>query len=229
MNKKIVHYNLLWMLAVPTLAVCLFTAITSFLTLNYEYLPAETDFLAWLFYDLSYIALDAALCLCLGAFCFAIYEKKAASALVSALVLLFIAGMVPMIMFFVRSIFLASVSSAEIMEEYFTTDVYSSVANLVKMLASLVIALVVRAVFFFGKVEKPLCRPRFAPKSEPAICALVLTVANLLFITLSFTFAEEYDFVSLAIQVAFAVAAYFVTILGVYMAQKKCDFSEGKC
>ena len=132
-------------------------------------------------------------------------------------------------MFFVRSIFLASVSSAEIMEEYFTTDVYSSVANLVKMLASLVIALVVRAVFFFGKVEKPLCRPRFAPKSEPAICALVLTVANLLFITLSFTFAEEYDFVSLAIQVAFAVAAYFVTILGVYMAQKKCDFSEGKC
>ena len=229
MNKKFANYNLLWMLAVPTLAVCLFTAITSFLTLNYEYLPAETDFLAWVFYDLSYISLDAALCLCLGAFCYAIYEKKPLSALVSALVLLLLAGLVPMIMFFVRSIFLASVSSSEIMEEYFTTDVYSSVANLIKMIAAVIVALVVRAVFFFGKIEKPLCRPRFAPKSEPAICALTLTVVNLVFITLSFTFAEEYDFGALALQVLFAVAAYFVMLLGVYMVQKKCDFSAVEC
>jgi hypothetical protein len=209
------------MLALPALVVCLFTAITSFLTLNYEYLPAETDFLAWLFYDLSYIALDAALCLGIGAFCFALYEKKAFSVVLSAVAVLFIAGALPMIMFFVRSIFLASVSSAEIMEEYFTTDVYSSIANIVKMLAALVIALAVRAVFFFGKIEKPLARPIFAPKSEPTVCALALTVANLLFITLSFTFSEYYDFGSLAVQVVFAAAAYFIIILGAYMAHKK--------
>jgi hypothetical protein len=96
LNKKIISLNLWWLLGLPLLAVCLLTAAASFLTLNYEYLPAEIDFLAWVLYDASYIALDASLCLCLGAFCYAVYEKKVFSALLSAAVTLVNAGLVPM-------------------------------------------------------------------------------------------------------------------------------------
>ena len=222
LNKKIVSFNLWWLFGLPLLAVCLLTAAASFLTLNYEYLPAETDFLSWVLYDASYIALDAALCLCLGAFCYAVYEKKALYALVSALVTLVNAGLVPMVMFFVRSIFLASTSNSEIMEEYFSVDVYVSISNVLKIAVAIILVLIVRAVIFFSKKQLPLARPRFAPKSEPTISALVLTAANLIFITLSFTFSEEYDFVSLAMQVAFAAASYFVVALGTYFAEKKC-------
>lgn len=222
MNKKIVSFNLWWLLGLPLLAVCLLTAASSFLTLNYEYLPAETDFLSWVLYDASYIALDAALCLCLGAFCLAVYEKKSLFALTSALVTLFNAGLVPMIMFFVRSIFLASTTGSQIMEDYFSVDVYVSISNVLKMLAALILVLIVRAVLFFFKKELPLALPRFAPKSEPTVCALVMAAANLIFITLSFTFSEEYDFVSLAMQTVFAVASYFVIALGTYFAEKKC-------
>lgn len=229
LNKKIAFYNLWWLLALPVLVVCLFTAVTSFLTLNYEYLPAETDFLAVLFYDLSYVALDAALCLCLGAFCYALYERKALAALVTALVTLFNAGLVPMIMFFVRSFFIASGSSSQIMEEYFSVDVYSAVANTLKMLAGILLALVVMAVYFFGKIEKPIVKPYLAPKSEPAVSALVLVLANVVFITLSFTFGEEYDFGALALQLVFAVASYFLMMLGVYSAQKKYNLCQPEC
>ncbi len=223
LNKKIVTLNLWWLLGLPLLAVCLLTAVSSFLTLNYEYLPAETDFLSVFIYEASYIVLDIALCFALGAFCYAAYEKKAIFALVSALVTFFVAALAPMIMFFVRSMFLASTSDANIMEEYFSVDVYASLSNIIKMLAAILIVLIVRAVFFFGKIEKPLARPRFAPKSEPVIAVLTITVANLIFITISFTFSEFYDFISLAMQVAFAVISYFIITLGVYFAHKKCD------
>ena len=222
LNKKIISLNLWWLLGLPLLAVCLLTAAASFLTLNYEYLPAEIDFLAWVLYDASYIALDASLCLCLGAFCYAVYEKKVFSALLSAAVTLVNAGLVPMVMFFVRSVFLASTSHTEIMEEYFSVDVYVSVSNVLKMVAAIILVLAVRAVLFFGKKELPFARPRLLPKSEPTVCALVLTLANLIFITLSFTFAGDYDFPSLAMQVGFAVASYFVVALGSCFAEKKC-------
>jgi hypothetical protein len=32
----------------------------------------------------------------------------------------------------------------------------------------------------------------------------------------------EYDFASLAMQVGFALASYFVIVLGTYFAEKKC-------
>jgi hypothetical protein len=222
LNKKIVSLNLWWLLGLPLLVVCLLTAAASFLTLNYEYLPAEIDFLSWVLYDASYIALDAALCLCLGAFCYAVYEKKALSSLLSAAVIMVNAGLVPMVMFFVRSIFLASTSNSGIMEEYFSVDVYVSISNVLKMAVGILLVLIVRAVIFFAKKELPLARPRLLPKSEPTVCALVLTLANLIFITLSFTLTMEYDFASLAMQVGFALASYFVIVLGIYFAEKKC-------
>lgn len=222
-NGKIVSLNLWWLCILPAIVTCVFTAAASFLTLNYEYLPPETDFLAGLFYDASYIALDAALCLCLGAFCYAVYKKNILSSVFTAFVIIFDSVLVPMIMFFVRSIFLASVSSSDIMEEYFSVDVYVAVANILKMSAAILIILIVRASLFFAKKEKPLARPALAPKSEPMLCALVMTLANLAFTTLSFTFSEDYDFISLGMQVAFTVASYFIIALGVYFAKKKCE------
>jgi hypothetical protein len=50
-----------------------------------------------------------------------------------------------------------------------------------------------------------------------------MTLANLAFTTLSFTFSEDYDFISLGMQVAFTVASYFIVALGVYFAKKKCE------
>ena len=47
-------------------------------------------------------------------------------------------------------------------------------------------------------------------------------LANLIFITLSFTFSGDYDFISLAMQVAFAIASYFIMAAGTYLAEKKC-------
>lgn len=222
MNKKIISLNLWWLFALPLLVVCLLTAAASFLTLNYEYLPAETDFLSWVLYDASYIALDASLCICLGAFCYAVYVKKPAFAAVSALVTLVNAAFVPMLMFFVRSIFLSSTSDSGIMEEYFSVDVYVSISNALKMAAAIILVLAVRAILFFGKKEMPIVRPRLLPKSEPILCALVLMLANLIFITLSFTFSGDYDFISLAMQVAFAIASYFIMAAGTYLAEKKC-------
>ena len=222
MNKKTVFYNLWWLMAFPALAVCLLAAVASFLTLNYEYLPAETDFLAVLFYELSYIVLDMSLCVNIGAFCYALYKRKALPALITAAVTLLNAGIVPMAVFFVRSIFLASTSSAGIMEQYFSVDVYVSVANLLKMAAFVLIALVVMAVYFFGKIEKPIAKPRFAPKSEPTVSALTMTVVYLIYSTLVFTFSGEYDFISLGMQIIFSVISYFVTVVGIYAAQKKC-------
>lgn len=229
LNKKIVFYNLWWLLALPTLVVCLCTAITSFLTLNYEYLPKETDFLSGIFYDLADAALSVGLGLCLGALCYALYKRKTLFALLTAFITLAEAALLPMAMFFVRSVFLASVTPAGIMEEYFSADVYLSLANLMKMLAGIIIALIVTAVFFFGKIEKPFGKPYLVPKSEPAVCALIMTLANLVFITVMFTFAEEYDFLSLAFQVVYAVIAYFVIVLGVYMAQRKCGNQGLEC
>ena len=224
LNKKTVFYNLWWLLAFPALIACLFTALYGFMTLNYEYLPAEIDFLSRIFDDLSYITLDVALCFCLGSFCYACHKRKALPALISFLVSFVGLGTVPMLMFFVRSVFVASISDSQTMSEYFSRDVYTSLSGVIRTVAGMLLVLAVTAVFFFGKMEKPFAKPYLAPKSEPSLMAFVMTAANLLFITFSFTFGEDYDFVSLAFQVVFAVASYFVMIFGVYMAQKKCVF-----
>jgi hypothetical protein len=222
LNKKTVFFSLWWLLAVPLIASCLLTAANAFMTLNYEYLPAETDFLSDFFYDASYIVLDAALCICIGAFCFALYKRKAFFALVCALVTIFNAAIAPMAMFFVRSIFLASVSGTDVMEKYFSVDVYVSVANTLKMLAAIIIALIVFVICLIFKFKKPLAKPFFAPKSEPVISALACAVVNLVYSTFSFTFSGDYDFISLAVMLVFAVASYFIMAGGVYFANKKC-------
>ena len=221
MNKKITFYNLWWLFAFPTLITCLLTAVSSFLTLNYEYLPAEIDFLSGFLYELSYIALDVALGFCLGAFCYALYARKALPALVTALVTLFNAGIMPMIMFFVRSVFLASTSSSEIMERYFSYDVFASEANILKMASALVISLAVMAVYFFCKIKKPIAKPYFLPKSEPAFCALLLSFFYLVYSTVMFVLGEDYDFIPLIMQTAYAVLSYFVIVWGVLIARKK--------
>lgn len=221
MKKKTLIYYLWWLLAFPCIAVCLCTAIASFLTLNYEYLPKETDFLQELFYELGYSLLDISLCFCVGVFCYALYKRKALPALCAALISVFNAGIVPMLMFFVRSIFLASVSSSQIMEEYFSYDVFASEANLLRVLAWLVIALVVMAVFFFGNVKKPFAKPYFAPKSEPAISALVMAFAYLSFSVFAFALGGDYEVIPLIMQVLASVVSYFAVVLGAYCTFRK--------
>jgi len=192
------------------------------MTLNYEYLPAEIDFLSPVFFELSYITLDVALCFCLGSFCYACHKRKALPALLSFLVAFVGSVAVPMLMFFVRSVFIASISGSQEMAEYFTQDVYTSLSGVIRTFAGALLALAVTAVFFFGKINKPFVKFGFAPKSEPVFTVFVLMLANLLFTTISFTFSEMYDFVLLAIQVFFVVASYFIMAIGVYTAQKKC-------
>ena len=221
MKKKLIIYYLWWLLAFPCIAVCLCTAISSFLTLNYEYLPKETDFLNNLFYELSYTLLDVTLCFCIGVFCYALYKRKALQALCAALISLFSAGVVPMIMFFVRSVFLASVSGSQIMEEYFSYDVYASEANILRTLAALLIALIVMSVFFFGNVKKPFAKPYIAPKSEPAVSALVMSIAYLSFSVFAFALGGDYDVIPLIMQIVASAASYFIIIYGAYCTARK--------
>ncbi len=209
----------------PALLVCVLTAIASFATANYEYLPAGLDALGNIFFYASTYALDLLIFFSVGAFCYALYERNVLSAIVSAVIALLHAGLLPMLMFFVRSIFLSAYSSADVMEEYWTYDVYSAMSNFTRVFTGIIIALAVMLIYIVRKNKSEFKKPYVAPKSEPALVSLVIAAVNIIYSSLVFTldgvYNEETVF-SLLMQAAFAIIGYFTVILGAYAQKKLC-------
>ncbi len=222
LKKNSVLYHIFGLFLLPVLLVCVLTAIASFATANYEYLPDGLDALGDIFFYISTYALDFLIFFIIGAFCFALYERNALSAVICALISFFHAGLLPMLMFFVRSFFLSAYSSAAVMEEYWSYDVYSAMSNFTRVCLGMVIALAVMLIYVIRKNKSEFKKPYILPKSEPAMASLVIFAAYVIYSTLMFTLDGVYTaetFASLGLQVVFAVIGYFAVILGAY-AQK---------
>ena len=222
LKKNSVLYHIFGLFLVPALLVCAFTAVSSLGYANYEYLPSSFERIGDVFFYISTYAVEILLFFCVGAFCFALYERNALSAVLCAVISLFHAGLLPMCMFFMRSLFLSAYTSAAVMDEYWSYDVYSAMSNSTRVGVGLAIALVVALVFTLRKNSTEFKKPYITPKSEPAVAAIAFFAATVIFSTLVFTLGGMYshdEIIALITQIIFAAAGYFVVILGAY-AQK---------
>ncbi len=229
MKKNSVLYHIFGLWLLPVIFVCVLTAIASFATANYEYLPAGLDALGNIFFYASTYALDLLIFFSIGAFCFALYERNVLSAIVSAVIAMLHAGLLPMLMFFVRSLFLSAYSSADVMEEYWTYDVYSAMSNFTRVFTGIIIALAVMLIYIVRKNKSEFKKPYVAPKSEPALVSLIMAAVNIIYSSLVFTLDGVYNgeaVLSLLVQVAFAAVGYFTVILGAYAQKKFCTESN---
>ena len=227
MKKNSVLYHIFGLFLVPVLLVCAFTAVSSLGYANYEYLPSSFERIGDVFFYISSYAVEILLFLCVGAFCFALYERNAVSAVVTAAISLFHAGLLPMCMFFMRSIFLSAYTSAEVMDEYWSYDVYSAMSNFTRVCAGIIIALAVMFVFMMSDKRVEFKKPYIAPKSEPAVSALAFFAATAIFSTLVFNLGGTYshdEIIALITQIIFAAVGYFLVILGAYT--QKCFGSK---
>ena len=223
MKKNSVLYHIFGLFLVPVLLVCAFTAVSSLGYANYEYLPSSFERIGDVFFYISSYAAEILLFLCLGAFCFALYERNAVSAVVTAVISLFHAGLLPMCMFFMRSLFLSAYTSAEVMDEYWSYDVYSAMSNVTRICAGIIIALAVMIIFMLRNNRTEFKKPYITPKSEPTVATLAFFAATVIFSTLTFTFGGTYshdEIIALIMQVIFAAVGYFLTVLGAYV--QKC-------
>ena len=216
MKKNAVLYHLLGLFLAPILLVCAFAAISAFATRKYEYMPGELDFIKDTFFYLASWLLDFSVFFCVGAFAFAVYSRKISSALICAGITLFHAFLLPMIVFLVRSAFLADVCTSREMEEYWINDVYTSQANTATAFTAMLIVVCVSVIYIVKRRSDAFEKPYILPKSEPSVAVLAVSAVYLVFTTLSFTFEGEYDFGSLGMQILFIVIEYFVMILGAY-------------
>ncbi|MBQ8403920.1 MAG: hypothetical protein IJX55_05800 [Clostridia bacterium] len=229
MKKNSVLYHIFGLFLLPTLLVCILTAIGSFATANYEYLPEGLDGLGNVFFYVSTYALDLLIFFIIGAFCFAVYERNVISAVICAVVALFHSGLLPMLMFFMRSLFLSAYSSADVMEQYWEYDVYSAMSNFTRVCVGIVIALAVMLIYIIRKNKNEFKKPYIVPKSEPAMASLVMCAGYIIYSSLIFTLDGVYTeetFASLGLQVAFAAIGYFVVILGAYAQKSFCAKSN---
>ena len=151
MKKSAVLFNVLGVFLFPFLLVLAFTSVSSLATLYYEFLPSWLDFAIKFFYDLASYTLDLAVFFALGAFCYALAQKNILSAVLVAVLGIINAGVLPIIQFFVRSLFFASSTEAYIMQEYWTNDVITSMTELLKFGIG---ALICIATWLFFKLSK---------------------------------------------------------------------------
>ena len=220
MKKISVLYHSVGLWLVPMFLVCAFTAITSFATQKYEYLPEALNFMIELFYYASVYTLEISLFFCVGAFAYALYKKNVISAVCCAVISLFHAGLLPMMTFLVRSFFIANISSAETMEEYWTIEVYTSMANFYRVTVFLAVAGVVTLLCYLLKYNAPFTKPYIIPKSQPAIASAVMCALYVIYSFILFILDGEYDFASLAYQIIFSLIGYFIVLLGAYTHDK---------
>jgi hypothetical protein len=216
LKKNAVLYHLLGLFLAPIVLVCAFAAISAFATRKYEYMPGELDFIKDMFFYLASWLLDFSVFFCVGAFCYALYDRKVLSASVCAVITLFHAFLMPMIVFLVRSVFLADVCSSREMEQYWENDVLTSQANTATALTSMLVVLTVAVIYIVKRRRSAFEKPYVIPKSEPSVAALTVCAVYLIFTTFTFTFGGEYNFISLGMQILFIVIEYFVMILGAY-------------
>ncbi len=223
MKKNAVLYHVLGLFLCPLFFISMFTLISSVATVNYEYLPESLDGMSVFFYELAAYALDFVLFFVLGAFAYALSQKKTVPAVLCGGIALFHSFLLPMIQFFVRSLFLASSTDADIMEDYFEIDVATSEVATLKAVAGILICAAVAIVFFARKKNSDFAKPYIAPVSMPSIAALIICGALIVYTIIFFTVIGEYDLSTVLrrlIEIAIYIATYFVMVLGSYTEKK---------
>lgn len=228
MNKKAVLYHIFGLFLCPVFFVSMFTIIFSVATLNYEYLPAWLDGMSVFFYNLSAYAVDLAMFFAVGGFAFALSEKKVLPAVLCGVTAAFHAFVLPIIQFFVRSVFFVSIATADIMKEYLFQDFITAQAASAKAAIALIVCALTFVFFKVTKRESRFVRPYIAPFSVPSVAALIVGGALALFALVNFTFGGEYsgaDFLALVVELAITAVNYIFIILG---ARAEKYFSENK-
>lgn len=224
LKKQTVLYHLVWLWLVPFLLITLFTSISSYATLMYEYLPKPLDVILQVtFFDAASYLLEFVLFFCVGGFCLAVYNKKVFSSVACAAIALLHAGLLPMILFFVRSLFLSAISTAEEMNEYWNYDVFTAQSNFSRVLSALAIACVVAIIFNLSGKKDRFAKPYITFRNEPAVAAFVMACILEIFSVISFFLLGDYDYIALAVQTLYAALGFFVIVLGAYSMKKNYE------
>ncbi len=195
----------------------MFTVISSVATVNYEYLPAWLDGVSVFFYNLAAYAGEFAMFFAVGGFAFALSQKKAAPAVACGVIAAFHAFLLPLMQFFVRSVFIIPISTEAILAEYLYEDFMTAATASIKAVVSLAVCALTFAFFKLTKRESRFARPYIAPFSVPSVAALIIGGALAFFDIVTFTFGGFYegeDFAALAVKLAVALVTYIFIILG---------------
>lgn len=219
MKKNAVLYHVFGQFLCPLFFISMFTLIFALATLNYEYLPEWLDGISVFFFDLASYALDIAIFFMLGAFAFALSQKKVALAVITALITLFHACVLPLVQFMIRAALLAPMTDSDILSQYLDFDLLTAISNGAKALIGLLICLATFAFFLFTKRDMNLTKPYIKISSVPAVSALISVAALIVFTTLSFVLLENYSasaWILLAKELLFTAVCYFIFILGAF-------------
>lgn len=229
MKKRAVLFNIFGLFLCPFLLVLIFTAISSLASMYYEYLPSWLDFMIVFFYDLASSVLQISIFFAIGAFAISLSEKKFLHAVIAVIIALFHAGLAPILQFFVRSLFLASITDAYIMQEYWTSDVVASMSGLLKTFIALIVCILTFLFFKLTKRDDDFSRPYIKPKSSVSVSALIIGMALIISSITLFLTDGEYiaeNIFSLIIEIIINIATYFSVILGGYAEKRLCNFKE---
>lgn len=228
MKKNSILYHIFGLFLFPAFCVSMFSVIYSVATLSYEYLPEWMDGMSMFFYNLAAYGCEFAMFFVIGGFFYALSEKHKLPALICAIAAVSHAFILPLMQFFVRAIFLLSVSTEAIMQEYWLSDVIMSMSSSIKAILSVAVCALTLLYFKVTKRESRFVRPYIAPFSVPSVAALIVGGALALFALVNFTFGGEYsgaDFLALVVELAITAVNYIFIILG---ARAEKYFSENK-
>jgi len=223
LKKSAVLFNVLGVFLFPFVIVLAFTSVSSLATLYYEFLPSWLDFAIKFFYDLASYTLDLAVFFALGAFCYALAQKNILSAVLVAVLGIINAGVLPIIQFFVRSLFFASSTEAYIMQEYWTNDVITSMTELLKFGIGALICIATRLFFKLSKRDDKFSHPYVKPNGVVSVSALIISAALTLSSLIIFATGGEYgvqNIIYLILSIVFNVVVYFALVFGGYMEKR---------
>lgn len=223
MKKSAVLFNVLGVFLFPFIIVLAFTSVSSLATLYYEFLPSWLDFAIKFFYDLASYTLDLSVFFALGAFCYAVTQKNILSALLAAAAGLINAGILPIVQFFVRSLFFASSTDAYIMQEYWTNDVMTSMSSLLKFGIGALICIAAWLFFKIARRADNFSRPYVKPNSVVSVSALIISAALTISALTIFATGGEYspqNIIYLIFGIVFNAVVYFAFVFGGYMEKR---------
>ena len=193
LKKNSILYHIFGLFLFPVFCVSMFSVVYSVATLNYEYLPEWMDGMSVFFYNLAAYCCDFAMFFAIGGFAYALSEKKTVPAVLCAVTALFHGFILPLLQFFVRAIFLISVSSEAILQEYWLSDVVMSMSATIKAVLALIVCALTLAFFKLTKRESRFVRPYIAPFSIPSVSAVIVIGALIVFALFNFALGGEYD------------------------------------
>lgn len=217
MKKNSILYHIFGLFLFPAFCVSMFSVIYSVATLSYEYLPEWMDGMSMFFYNLAAYGCEFAMFFVIGGFFYALSEKHKLPALICAIAAVSHAFILPLMQFFVRAIFLLSVSTEAIMQEYWLSDVIMSMSSSIKAILSVAVCALTLLYFKVTKRESRFERPYIAPFSVTSVAAIIVFGALIVFAIFNFALDGEYGWSNvrmLLVEIVMSVVNYAFVIFG---------------